>query len=153
MKTNWIKHFKSNKRPKYYIAKFLKFKVGTKLKLLSKIILKFDELDKKSKRSLKRLLTKNKRLFNVNIRLKGIRKLLLVQYIKDKKVKVKKIIKIFDKLKYYSVGFVRSIFKEFKKINISVKTQLRILKRFRSRLHSITLMRVEEYIKFNKLSD
>jgi len=78
--------------------------------------------------------------------MKCVRELFLIKFISDKKEKVTKLIDILDRMKMYSVGFVKSIFTQLKKLGQKPERLLEILDEYKDRLNPLTLMRIKEFI-------
>ena len=149
---NWLNHLKSSHVNYHSLySQFKKFKLGMKSKLLVKAKIKFDKFSKNSKKILFKLLQIKELIFQ--IRIKCIREILLIQYLHKSSLKRRRLVYIFDKLKYYSVAFVKAIFSELKKLGVSSKKLLELLKKYQHRLHPLTKMRVKEFILHHKTLD
>ena len=146
---NWLNQLRSkNVDFKMLYSQFIKFKIGMKAKLLVRSKIMFNKLSKNSKKILLKLL-QNKKLFT-QIRLKCIREILLLKYLHNNTFKIKRLVHIFDKLKYYSVAFVKSIFRELRKLKVGKKELLKLLNKYEHRLHRLTKMRIKEFILHHK---
>jgi len=137
-----------NVNHKELTRKFKIFTVRIKGKILSTVKRVFRKLSKKTKIVFYRFL-QNKYLFR-QIRLKCLRSMILYKYTKGRKNKIAKLIHIFDKMRYYSVAFVKTILRQLKKLNVPKRKLLLLLNKFKSRLHPLTMMRAREFVLHHK---